>query len=762
VATLEQSLSEIIRRHEVLRTRFSNSTEVALQIIDPPATLSLSVVDLSGLTASSRQSEARRLAAEQAERPFDLGRGPLVRGALLKLSHDEHALLWTMHHIVSDAYSLGVLTREMTECYRAFLNGKPSPLPELPIQYADFARWQRAWLAGEVFESQLSYWKKQLAGSPPLLKLPTDRPRPPVQSTRGAALPFELPPSLVESLRTLSKRERVTLFMILLAAFNMLLRRYTGQEDIVLGADIANRNRRELEGLIGFFVNMLVIRTDLSGNPSFLDLLGRVQRVTVEAYAHQDLPFERLVEKLQPERNPGYSPLFQVVLNYYQAPADGLELPGLTLTDVSLESQISRFDLSLFISDRGGRVSGHWRYSTALFDAATIVLMHDRFEALLHRIAAQPDARLNTLEILTETEKRRRAEKHRRLKTSNFEKFKQIRPKAIDQSGSGLVRLESSPGAEALPLVIRPEMEDVDLADWARNNLDLIEARLLEHGAILLRDFRIESVEGFERFAKIFDPQLLDYTEPSSPRSEVRQNIYTSTEYPASQWIRLHNEMSYLGVWPHKLFFFCLQPASHGGATPLAFSRAVFELIDPKIRRRFIEKRVMYVRNFGDGLDLSWQRVFKTEERSEVERHCRAAAIDFEWVGEDHLRTRQVHQAVIRHPRTKDIVWFNQAHAFHSSSLEPAVRESLLAEKRDQDLPRNAYYGDGTPIEDSVIAEILEAYRTAAVTFDWQRGDLLVAENMLVAHGRAPFSGARKVLVAMSGLINSKDVEVIC
>jgi alpha-ketoglutarate-dependent taurine dioxygenase len=338
----------------------------------------------------------------------------------------------------------------------------------------------------------------------------------------------------------------------------------------------------------------------------------------------------------------------------------------------------------------------------------------------------------------------------------------QFRPTAVDRSGSGLVRLESSPGAGALPLVIRPEIEDVDLLDWARNNLDLIEARLLEHGAILLRDFQIESVEVFERFAKIFDPRLLDYTEPSSPRSEVRQNIYTSTEYPASEWIRLHNEMSYLGVWPHKLFFFCLQPASQGGATPLAFSRVVYDLIDPKIRRRFIEKRVMYVRNFGDGLDLSWQRVFKTEERSEVERHCRAAAIDFEWVGEDRLRTRQIHQAVIRHPRTKDVVWFNQAHAFHASSLDPAVRESLLAEKRKQDLPRNAYYGDGTPIEDSVIAEILEAYRTAAVTFEWRRGDLLVAENMLVAHGRAPFSGARKVLVAMSGLINGKDVEVVC
>jgi alpha-ketoglutarate-dependent taurine dioxygenase len=759
VAALGQSLDEIVRRHEALRTIFTTLDAEPVQVVRPFTMLPLALVNLSGISEATRETQARCLAMDEAGRPFDLASGPLVRGLLLRLHEEEHVLLLTIHHIVADAYSLGVLTSELTALYKAFSAGEVSPLSALLIQYSDFAAWQREWLQGEALEPQVSYWKNQLAGSPPLLEIPTDRPRSQAQSFDGAAIPFELPAALTESLRSLSRRERCTLFMTLLAAFNVLLHRYSGQEDIVVGADIANRNRRELKGLIGFFVNMLVVRTDLSGNLTFLELLDRVRKVTSESYAHQDLPFDKLVERLQPERQPGYSPFFQVVFNYYLAFTDGLDLPGLTITDLNLDHEISRFDLSLFISDGAEKVSGCWRYSTALFDAATVEQMHGRFEALLHRIAEQPEIRLNSLDILTEAEKLERSETQKQLKKSNFDKFKKTRPKAIDQSQMKLVRVERLPGAEQLPLVIQPDMEDVDLAVWARGNLRYIEAQLLKHGAILFRNFRVEATEGFEQFARSFDPQLLDYTEPSSPRSEVAKKIYTSTEYPASQWIQMHNEMSYSRQWPHLLFFFCARPAEEGGATPLAFSSKVFDLLDPKIRELFIEKKVMYIRNFGDGLDLSWQHVFNTSDRSEVERYCRQASIEFEWQGGDRLRTRQVHQSVLRHPQTRDMVWFNQAHAFHAASLDPSVREALLAEKTEEEFPRNACYGDGTRIDDSVIEEIRQAYKTAAVTFDWQSGDILMIENMLVAHGRAPFTGARRILVAMSGAINGNDVE---
>jgi non-ribosomal peptide synthetase component F len=330
VMALKQSLNEIVRRHEALRTSFTTVNGEAVQVITQTSTLLLPIVNLSELPQAEQQAEVERLATAAAQGSFDLAQGPLLRATLLQLNETEHILLLTMHHIVSDGWSMGVFIRELAALYCAFSNEKPSPLPELPIQYADFAHWQRQWLQGEVLEEQLSYWKQQLNNAPPVLELPTDRPRPPIQSYQGAIASLVLCESLSQKLKFLSQRSGVTLFMILLAAFQTLLYRYTGQSDICIGSPIANRNRSETEGLIGFFVNTLVLRTDLSGNPSFQELLGRVREVALGAYAHQDLPFEQLVEALQPERSLSHQPLFQVMFILQNSPMPSLELPGLT------------------------------------------------------------------------------------------------------------------------------------------------------------------------------------------------------------------------------------------------------------------------------------------------------------------------------------------------------------------------------------------------------------------------------------------------
>lgn len=309
-----------------------------------------------------------------------------------------------------------------------------------------------------------------------------------------------------------------------------------------------------------------------------------------------------------------------------------------------------------------------------------------------------------------------------------------------------------------LPLVVQPAISNVNLAAWAAANLDLIESELIKHGALLFRGFDIDSIAAFDEFVRAVSEEMLDYSEPSSPRTEVARQIYTSTDYPASEWIQMHNELSYAHEWPRKVFFYCVQPAEQGGATPIAHGREVWRLLAPKIKERFREKQVMYVRNFRPGLDLPWQHVFNTTSRLAVEEYCRRSGIACEWLGKDRLRTRQIRQAVIDHPVTKDTVWFNQAHAFHAASLDPVVREALLAEMDEEDLPRQAYYGDGSAIEDSVIAEICEAYARASVIFQWQKGDLLLLENMLTAHGRTPFAGLRQILVAMSELVSGKDV----
>ncbi|QLE40077.1 amino acid adenylation domain-containing protein [Nostoc sp. C052] len=404
-AALEQSLEEIIDRHEALRTNFITIDGQPTQIIQARREQRIvSVVDLQHLPTSEQEIASQQLAITQAIQPFDLAKQALVRATLVVLSETEHILLVCMHHIVSDGWSIGVLVQELTTLYKAYAQGQPSNAAPLPIQYADFALWQRQWLQGEVLQSQLSYWQKQLANAPALLSLPTDRPRPAVQTFAGAHQKFALSLELTQKLTQLSQQQGVTLFMTLLAAYDTLLYRYTGQADILVGTPIANRNRSEIEGLIGFFVNTLVMRTDLSENPSFCELLTRVREMAVSAYAHQDLPFEMLVEALQPQRNLSHTPLFQVAFMIQNAPMSQVELTGLTISDLPIENVTAKFDLTLAMGNIDTGLVGVWEYNTNLFDAGTIERMVGHFVTMLESIVANPQQRISQLPILTEVE----------------------------------------------------------------------------------------------------------------------------------------------------------------------------------------------------------------------------------------------------------------------------------------------------------------------------------------------------------------------
>ncbi len=408
VAALEASFNEIIRRHEILRTRFASVSGRPQQFVMPAAPLILSVTDLSELGSEEREQQLRELAAEEARQPFDLGCGPLLRVQLMRLAEEEHALLLTIHHIASDGWSMGVLLREFKVLYEAYARGEESPLLPLEIQYADFAHWQREWLQGEVLERQLGYWKEQLAGAPPVLELPTDYPRPAVQTFSGAHKSLTLPEQLTSDLKALTQRSGVTLFMTLLAAFQTLLSRYSGQDDIVVSTGIANRNRAETEKLIGFFVNTLVLRTDLSGDPTFAELLERVREVTLGAYAHQDVPFELLVEALAPERDARYTPLFQVMLVLQNArAAEEVNFDGLQVSGVGGETGSAKFDLTLFVEERGAELGLVLEYNTDLFAETTIEQMLASFRKLFEGIVAEPERRIGSLELIDAEERRR-------------------------------------------------------------------------------------------------------------------------------------------------------------------------------------------------------------------------------------------------------------------------------------------------------------------------------------------------------------------
>jgi alpha-ketoglutarate-dependent taurine dioxygenase len=326
-------------------------------------------------------------------------------------------------------------------------------------------------------------------------------------------------------------------------------------------------------------------------------------------------------------------------------------------------------------------------------------------------------------------------------------------------SSPNWVEVECLEPGRPLPLVIRPAVRDLNLVEWGRANKDFIEERLLAHGGILFRGFEIGQEPEFERFIRAVAGEPLAYRDSATPRTKVHGHIYTSTDYPATQRIELHNECSYARSWPLKIFFHHVTPAASGGETPLADCRRVYERIEPRARARLMEKGLTYVRNYGAGLGLSWQAALGVTGRAEAEARCRGAGIGFEWRGPDRLHTRQTRPAAATHPATRELVWFNQATAFHLSTLQPAVREALLAEFAEDELPKNVHYGDGSPLEPEVLGRLREAYAAEAVVFPWQAGDILMLDNMLVAHGREPYAGARRVLVGMAGPVSRDGLD---
>ncbi|MEO5726973.1 MAG: condensation domain-containing protein, partial [Byssovorax sp.] len=405
-AALRRAIAEVVRRHEILRTTYGVVDARPVIVIHPPQDIDVPETSLSAMPAERRVAAARAEIAAESARPFDLATGPLFRARLLVLGDEDHVLLLAMHHIVVDGWSTGVLDREIATLYAAFSRGEPSPLPELAIQYADYAAWQRAWLAGEVLQTELAYWRAHLAGAPRAIDLPTSRPRPPVQTYRGARRLFAVPAALAESLAELSRREGVTLFMTLLAAFDVLLHRYAGQDDIVVGTPIANRTRTETEGLIGFFVNTTVLRVRVTDDLSFRALLAQVKETCLGAYAHQDMPFERLVQELEPDRDPSRSPLFQVMFVLQNAPRAEAALSAVKRRELATPTVTAKFDLTLTMVEGARGLAGGFEYNVDLFDAATIDRIVAHLAAVLAAVVRDPGASVGEIALLDEAERR--------------------------------------------------------------------------------------------------------------------------------------------------------------------------------------------------------------------------------------------------------------------------------------------------------------------------------------------------------------------
>jgi acyl carrier protein len=431
---LERALNEIVRRHESQRTTFAVKNGHPVQVISPFVTVPLVQQDLSSLPEDAREGEARRIAILETMRPFDLKQSPLVRAHLLRLADDDHVLQLTMHHIISDAWSAGIFLQELTALYEAFSADRPSPLPDLNVQYADYAAQERAWLQGEVLEKQLAFWRERLKGVSPVIQLPLDRERPASRTFAGACEMLHIPMDKLTAVKALARQEGATLFMTLMAAFQAMLSKYSGEEQIVVGTDLANRTMPETERMIGFFINLMAVRTDLSGNPTFRELLGRVRDGLLESYAHQEVPFPKIVQEVQPERSATHNPIVQVLFVMQNIPRARRELAGLHVEPFEVPVTTSKFDMALFVGERPEGLIGYWVYSTELFEQTTIQRMLRHFGNLLAIAVAQPDTRLSALAMLTPEEIEQQEAEKKQRKQSQFKKLKTTAPAAIGLS----------------------------------------------------------------------------------------------------------------------------------------------------------------------------------------------------------------------------------------------------------------------------------------------------------------------------------------
>ncbi|WP_439878233.1 non-ribosomal peptide synthase/polyketide synthase [Pseudomonas prosekii] len=769
VERLVSSFAEVVRRHEVLRTAYTQDDEGdPIALIAEHVELDFPVIDLSALSRSAQEELVAQAALENARTPIDMEHAPLLRGRILHLGPTEHVMLYAMHHIISDGWSMGLLVNELVQIYDRSKVADSTPLPALDVQYSDFALWQQALEQEGVLARQADYWKTRLAGYNGQLSLPTDNPRGPTPSYEGDAVQFRLSPGLSTALRQLSMQRGVTLYSTLLASFQVLLHQVSGGADVLVGADVAGREQAELERLIGFFVNVLPLRSRFDAEMPFARFLGQTQETLLSALEHQDLPFDMIVEASGVPRHKGMNPLVQVLFVMNNLPGSTHAMGGLSVESLPALETHSKFDMALFVDDEEGQLLCNWQFATTLFGHERIQHLVQAWIALLEQIVADQDIQLGAISMPVDNSAvaakpaapapQAPAPQAPAPKADKLGKFLKRGAAPAAKARPAPVRESLMAAPQPFPLLLEPNEPQLDLIEWINHNRPLIEAKLATHAGILFRGFELDGIQGFEAFAEAIQPGLYGQY-GDLPKKEGGKNTYRSTPYPERKMILFHNESSHQDRWPRKQMFYCEQAAPVGGATPVVDCRLMYEKLPADLRDKFEEKGLLYVRTFTDNLDVSWQHFFKTEDRAEVEARCRAGGIEWRWLDNNELQTRTPGPAIIRHPVTGAKSFFNQVQLHHIYWLEPDVREDLLSMFGLERMPRHVFYGDGTPIEDEVMQRIGDLYEECAVRFDWQKGDAILLDNMLVAHARDPFEGPRKIVVAMGDMFDRSALE---
>ncbi|KRE95918.1 hypothetical protein ASG87_16810 [Frateuria sp. Soil773] len=747
VTFLRRCFEYLVCRHGILRSRFVERDGMPWLQTLPFEQCGFQVSEEPAGERSHQDCVAAVMAVERGH-AFDLASECLVRIRWLADAAGGGTLVVNVHHIVTDTWSLAQFAAEFGKVFEAFAEGHEPELSPLDAGYRDYGLWQKHWLRGIEAQAQLNYWRQHLHGIRPL-NLPQSSPRPSEKVWFGATVPVDLPKTVVARLDGVQRDMGVTRFALLCAAVSLALRAMGGPEDVVLGSSVSTRREPLLEPVFGLFLNQVAMRFQMGANPSVREYLVQSARVTRDALNHSDLPFGEVVAALSPDRDPSRSPLFDALVSLQNTPRSALQGSAGQFAPAWGQDP-AKFDLSFFFEEEGGQLIGRLVYASKLFSAQTGQAI---VTALATILAAIPDGGEQTLVQFLSSIEGRVTMNTTQVEGGNVSRFKRGERKAVDLTA--LRPVEESIMPAGFPYLYQAREAGLDALGWIRGQQLQVAERRREHGAVLLRGFKLAEVGMFERVVQLTcDHVIAGYGD--LPEEKGTDRVYGSTPYPNNRRILFHSESSHMANWPLHQFFACVVASETGGETPIVDVRKIYDQLDPMVRDRFARLGLTYVRHFIPGLDVPWHAFFKTHDRAEVEAICARSGATCQWKHDDILMVRQPSQAVAQHPVTGRWSFFNQIMLHHPYFLYEEEREALISLYGAENLPRMVTYGDGSEIGEDILADLLALYERNEVAFTWQAGDLLMLDNMSIAHARNPFSGARKIIVGMGDPVDAR------
>lgn len=741
------AITQLLNRHEILRTAFVEVNGVPHQQILPADN------DTSMIRVTRMENESEEMVSKKAEallwQPFNMEKGRLFRIEIIKTGEEECLLFMVFHHIISDGWSEDIFLNELVMCYDSCCKNEiycPAPLE---IQYCDYSVWQQRFLESEHAEQQKAYWMNRFHGPIPLLQLPTDFDRANKKSFEAIDFRLSIPETTAMVLKNMVQQTGTSYYMLLLSALYVLLHRFTGQRDIVIGSPVAGRNNAGLENQLGCYMNTLPLRQQFDPGASFTTLLQQVKENVLEAFSNQDYPFDLLVSNLKPERKPGRLPLFDAGFTWLNTVQQKESEPVYEKSDYRVAaytdgSRTVKSDCWVHAWEGDDGLLGiYLSFNKDLFKKTTAAAISGAMMQLVNSLPGSSNRPVSEIAAQLATEQKNINTMDRNeTKKKNLERFLKVQPSVT----KNVVNTSLLTGGGSAIRVVEATVIGASLPKWMKDNRNQVDQWLLENGGILFRGFNANTTDWSQQIADAFSEQQVRYFDQTSPRNAVTGSLYTSTEHPSDQVIHMHNELSYAYQWPLHIMFSCIIPAAEHGETPLADTRKVWAALKEETRRKFAEKGVMYVRNMRNSVGLSWQQVFQTTNKQEVEEYFTKNGIAYQWIGNDHLRTQWVKPAIQVHPVSKEESWFNHCFFYNEHLMDETARSVLGA---DGELPFNTYYGTGEPVEKETIEEIAAAFDAHKIMFPWQKGDLLLLDNLFMAHGRNYFTGSRKILVSM-------------